>query len=85
MPPKCELHFYFTFGVFLEANLCPDQLKYFLRGGAWVELYCVELSVHEVESGVNRAPVDGAQDLLLRRGPLPAPGAQSLVETLEDK
>lgn len=53
------------------------------RRGAGVELHRVELPVHEVEPGVDGPAVDGAQDLLLGRRPLPAPGAQRLVEALE--
>lgn len=43
----------------------------------------MELAVHEVEPGINGTPVDGAEDLLLRRGPLAPPGAKGLVETLK--
>ena len=43
----------------------------------------MELAVHEVEPGIDRAPVDGAKDLLLGWGPLSASGAQGLVEALK--
>ena len=41
-----------------------DELQDLGGRGAGVELDGVELAVHEVESRVNRTPIDRAQDLL---------------------
>ena len=72
-----------TLNVFTESDFCLDEVENFVGGGAGVELDGVELSVHEVEAGVDWAPVDGAHDLSLGGGPLPPAGPQGLVETLQ--
>ena len=72
-----------TLNVFTESDFRLDEVENFVGGGAGVELDGVELSVHEVEAGVDGAPVDGAHDLSLGGGPLPPPGPQGLVETLQ--
>ena len=69
--------------MFTESDFCLDEVENFVGGCAGVELDGVELSVHEVEAGVDGAPVDGAHDLSLGGGPLPPPGPQGLVETLQ--
>ena len=63
-----------------EPDLGLDQLQDLSRSGTGVKLHRVEPSVHEVEPGVDGAPVDSAEDLLLARRPLPPPRTQRLVE-----
>ena len=59
-----------------QTDLGLDQLQDLVRDGAGVELHSVKPPVHEVEHGVDRAPVDSAEDLLLARlPPLAPPGA----------
>ena len=69
--------------MFTKPYFGLDEVEDFVGGCAGVELDGVELSVHEVEAGVDGAPVDGAHDLLLGGGPLAPPGTQGLVETLQ--
>ena len=50
--------------VVSEPDLGFDELQDLGGRGAGVELDGVELAVHEVESSVNRTPIDRTQDLL---------------------
>jgi hypothetical protein len=53
-----------TLSVIPEPNFGFDELQDLGGRGAGVELDGVELAVHEVESRVNRTPIDRTQDLL---------------------
>ena len=65
-----------------EANLSLDQLEDLICSCAWIKLYGVELSIHEVESSIDGPSVDRTQDLLFRRWPLSSPCSKCLVKTL---
>jgi hypothetical protein len=74
---------YGTFGSFWKSNFGFHHIEDSSCGGRWIEFNSVILAVHEMEPGVNGAPVDGAHDFLLGGRPLSPPCALSAMQTLK--
>lgn len=73
----------YTFSIFSKPNFSSNELEHFFSRCAGVELNGVELTIHEMEPGVDGATIDCAQDLLLGWRPLSASRPEGFVETLE--
>lgn len=72
-----------THRCFSQSYLVLDYLHDVFSRGRRVKLDGMVLSIHEMKPSVYQPPVDGAQYLFSRRGPLSPPGALGFGHALQ--